>query len=196
MATGDVHSIGTAKFQEVSLLPRNELMRNQTVAVGDVRYTSAIKSNLFLQCSTAGTTAGVFTSAGLYTSISAGDSINDGTAVWEVKEIGSGASYYGVCSTEAATAAKTVACSGFKLKEGASIKVKFANTNSASSPTLNVNSTGDKAIYSCGAAISAAALQAGQIYEFVYDGTNFVLTGGTTAYNIPTASGFGNIWIS
>ena len=86
-------------------------------------------------------------------------------------------SHYGVCSTAAATAAKTVACTGFTLVTGARIIVKFSNTNSAASPTLNVNSTGAKDIYYDGAAITASYLTGGRLYEFVYNGTQFDLIG-------------------
>lgn len=84
---------------------------------------------------------------------------------------------YGSCSTAAATAAKTVTVDNFNLDTGARIAVKFTVTNTASSPTLNVNSTGAKAIYYRGAAISAGKLAAKHIYEFVYDGTNWELMG-------------------
>jgi hypothetical protein len=57
---------------------------------------------------------------------------------------------YGVCSTAAGTAAKTVTVDNFSLEEGAAVIVKFTNSNSASSPTLNVNGTGAKPIYTYG----------------------------------------------
>lgn len=88
--------------------------------------------------------------------------------------------HYGECSTAAATAAKVVACSGFKLVKGARVTVKFANTNSAAvaSLTLNVNNTGAKAIKWRGANLpSASLLAANSMQEFVYDGTNFDVVG-------------------
>lgn len=85
--------------------------------------------------------------------------------------------HYGSCSTAAATAAKVVSCSGFTLATGAKICVKFTVTNTASSPTLNVNSTGAKAIYYRGAAITAGYLAANRTYEFVYNGTQYELVG-------------------
>jgi hypothetical protein len=84
---------------------------------------------------------------------------------------------YGSCSTAAATVAKTVDCAGFALITGARIIVKFTVTNTASSPTLNVNSTGAAAIYYRGAAISAGYLAANRTYEFVYNGTQWELIG-------------------
>ena len=60
---------------------------------------------------------------------------------------------------------------------GARAMIKFTVTNTASSPTLNVNDTGAKSIMYRGAAISAGILAAKRVYEFVYDGTNFELVG-------------------
>lgn len=54
---------------------------------------------------------------------------------------------YGTCSTAAATAAKTVTLSYFTLVAGKQIRVKFTYANTASTPTLNVNSTGAKPMY-------------------------------------------------
>lgn len=85
--------------------------------------------------------------------------------------------HYGTCSTAAATAAKTVACPGFTLVTGATIRVKFTVTNTASSPTLNVNSTGAKSIMYRGSAITAGYLAANRVYEFIYDGTDYELVG-------------------
>ena len=86
-------------------------------------------------------------------------------------------SHYGTCSTAASTAAKTVALTNFKLVTGAHVYVKFTVTNSAANPTLNVNSTGAKAIYYRGAAISAGYLAANRTYEFIYNGTQYELVG-------------------
>lgn len=84
---------------------------------------------------------------------------------------------YASCTTAAGTAAKTVACTGYKLVTGAEITVKFSNTNTAANPTLNVNSTGAKPIYYRGAAISAGYLAANRTYTFRYNGTQYELVG-------------------
>ena len=84
---------------------------------------------------------------------------------------------YGVCSTAAGTAAKTVACTGYGLITGSEITVKFSNTNTAANPTLNVNSTGAKAIYYRGAAITAGFLAATRTYTFRYNGSQYELVG-------------------
>lgn len=85
--------------------------------------------------------------------------------------------HYGTCSTAAGTAAKTVACTGYKLVTGSTIRVKFTVTNTVDNPTLNVNSTGAKAIMYRGSAISKGYLAANRVYEFVYDGTDYELVG-------------------
>ena len=101
--------------------------------------------------------------------------------------------HFGTCSTAAATAAKTVSCTGFTLATGAVITVKFSATNTAANPTLNVNSTGAKAIMYRGSAISAGYLAANRVYTFVYDGTDYELVGDintdtNTTYGTGTAT--------
>ena len=94
--------------------------------------------------------------------------------------------YYGTSSEAAGTAAKTVACTDYVLTTGSKVLVKFTNTNTAANATLNVNSTGAKAIYVNGAAIAANRLQGGTIYEFVYNGTQYELVDGKTTTKYTT----------
>jgi hypothetical protein len=90
----------------------------------------------------------------------------------------------GTCSTAAGTAAKIVTlntgCS-WTLEPGATITVKFSYTNTASSPTLNVNGTGAKPIWYNTAQITnsnlAMAGTASLYIEYVYDGTYYVFIG-------------------
>lgn len=99
--------------------------------------------------------------------------------------------HYGTCSTEAATAAKIVACTGFALATGSRITVRFTVTNTAANPTLNVNGTGEKAIRYRNAAVSASYLAANRTYDFVYDGTYYQLVGDVdtnTTYSLATAT--------
>ncbi len=116
---------------------------------------------------------------------------------WEFKVYGeflsdllgsqSGGVYYGTCSTGASTVAKVVTCSSFtELTTGAMIAVKFTATNTASSPTLNVNSTGAKTIVGYGTSVvSSYYWKPAQTIIFVYDGTYWVaqnLVIATTTY--------------
>jgi hypothetical protein len=88
--------------------------------------------------------------------------------------------HYGKCDTAAATAAKTVACTGFTLVTGAWIAVRFTVTNTAAvaNLTLSVNSTTAKGIKYRNANLSSAGvLAANRTYIFVYDGTYYQLIG-------------------
>lgn len=124
-------------------------------------------------------------SADKLSTVRAIDGINfDGTA---------DVNHFGTCSTVAATANKDVACSNFKLATGARIIVKFSATNTASNPTLNVNSTGAKSIKYNGGAVSASWLSANSTLEFVYDGTDYNLVGrndNTTYSNVSLGNGY------
>lgn len=100
--------------------------------------------------------------------------------------------HYTTCSTAAATAAKTATLSGFQLVTGAWVAVKFTVTNTAANPTLNINSTGAKAVQYRNAAVSAGVLAANRIYLMVYDGSYWQIVGDldtNTIYTHPTTAG-------
>lgn len=116
-----------------------------------------------------------------------------------------GSTLYGTCNTGAATAAKIVTCANFdKLIEGVTIHVRFENANSATSPTMNVNSTGAKPIKGGGTVRnrSDSSTQGtgptwidngmgGQVFSFTYDGTNWVMNDSyyvDEIYDVMTAS--------
>ena len=93
---------------------------------------------------------------------------------------------YATCSTAEGTVAKvaTLGAGSITLTAGVSVCVYFSNKNTASSPTLNVNSTGAKAIRVNGAAITSPYYwQAKNTVTFVYDGTYWVMAD-STANNI------------
>lgn len=90
---------------------------------------------------------------------------------------------YAVCSTVGSESAKTVTISGFTsdmLVAGTSIKIKFANTNTAASASLNVSNTGGKPIVRYGTTIvgstPATSWYSGAVVTLVYDGTYWVMT--------------------
>ena len=102
---------------------------------------------------------------------------------------------YASCSTAADTAAKTanITSGTFALEAGSRVFVKFANANTAGTPTLNINSKGAKNIFNNGAQITTGgnkALLKG-VCEFLYDGTQWHLLGNyiDTIYTHPTTSG-------
>jgi len=88
--------------------------------------------------------------------------------------------FYGTCSTAAATVAKviTITDNNFVLKTGTIIGVKFTYTNTASSPTFNVNGSGAKSVWYNTAQITTGSLAyagyANRTMYYMYDGTYWV----------------------
>ena len=80
--------------------------------------------------------------------------------------------FYGVCSTAAATTAKTVAIDGFELVVGQLVTVQFTYAVPASA-TLNVNGTGAKNIYRYGLANKSTDIPAASRVIFCFNGTQF-----------------------
>ena len=92
--------------------------------------------------------------------------------------------HFGTCSTAAGTAAKTVTLDDsmtFTLEKGASVFVKFTNSNTVASPTLAVNGTTAKSIMRYGttapSTTAKSSWQAGSIVHLVYDGTYWQMVG-------------------
>lgn len=110
-----------------------------------------------------------------------------------------GSTLYGTCTTAANTAAKVVTCANFdQLLTGVTIHVKFSNVNTASNPTLNVNSTGAKAIRRYGSTApgqtAATSWQENSVVSFTYDGTYWFLNdwlNDNTTYSVATTSANG-----
>lgn len=84
---------------------------------------------------------------------------------------------FAVCSTAAATAAKTVSISGFTRKTGSRITVMFTNGSTVGDPTLNVTGTGAAAIRYLGANLIANDILGGAVIDFVFDGTYWQVVG-------------------
>ena len=100
----------------------------------------------------------------------------------------SNVSNYGVCSTAASTAAKEVTIAGFVLGVGARATVLFQYKNTATAPTLSVSQTTATPITYNGAAPPEGIIEAGGIYEFIYDGTSFRMTSSGKNYEEFTAA--------
>lgn len=89
--------------------------------------------------------------------------------------------YYG-CGTSASTPAKTVDVTGFTLVTGAQLVVKFANGNTAASPTLTVYDNGTvvgsaKAIRYRDGAVPSGSIAANSVFLLVYDGAYWNIVG-------------------
>lgn len=94
---------------------------------------------------------------------------------------------YGTCTTAAATAAKTATMTDYALTVGGIVAIKFTNALCASA-TLSINSKTAKPIYIKGAAVTAdnaAAVSAGDLAYFMYDGTAYHLMGTDRAATNP-----------
>lgn len=109
------------------------------------------------------------------------------SALSAAKALGRG---YGTCSTAAGTAAKTAALSGFSLSTGAVVGIRFTYANTASNPTLNVNSTGAKPIYNyiTGTYIKPGDIEAGMTAFFMYNGTQWVLLNPAGGFEMASGS--------
>ena len=106
--------------------------------------------------------------------------IGDGVHTWSELSYVPPLICYGTCGTAAATTAKVATVSNFPgFVTGAHIQVKFTYSNTASSPTLNVNSSGAKSIYRYGTTVPSTAAStswnAGAVLNFTYDGSAWVM---------------------
>ena len=95
----------------------------------------------------------------------------------------------GTCSTAGSTAAKIVTCADFTtLLTGVAIVVKFTYSNTAASPTINVNGTGAYPIYVSGTSSPGITPEtswpANSVVLFVYDGTAWMMLGATMMASI------------
>lgn len=91
---------------------------------------------------------------------------------------GSQNTWYGTCPTAAATQAKVVTTTdgNFTLAEGNMVRVKFTNAQTYNGGiTLNVDGTGAKSVMRQGTTATVRYFfLAGEVVDFVYDGTNFL----------------------
>ena len=85
---------------------------------------------------------------------------------------------YGACDTAGATAAKTVSLSGFTLRTGGVVAIRFTNTNTAANMTLNINGTGAKQVLYNRKAVPAYMIEGGEIIFMMFDGTYWNMLGG------------------
>lgn len=90
--------------------------------------------------------------------------------------------WYGTCTTAGGTAAKAATITGFtdaNITTGQVIFVKFSNANTASNPTLSINSGTAKSIMRYGTTApstsAASSWNAGAVVCLIYDGTNWVM---------------------
>lgn len=101
--------------------------------------------------------------------------------------------WYGTSSTGATTQAKVATTNAQKLgtlEAGQKAKIKFTYTNTHATPTLNVDGKGAKSIKAYGSTAPNMWWKAGDVVEFTYDGTNWVM-GPTSGQISDLKSGIG-----
>lgn len=86
---------------------------------------------------------------------------------------------FAICTTGGSQITKTVTTSvgHFILTTGARIAIRFNYNHTAAKMTLNVNGTGEKSVYYKGTNVGANMVYSYTVYEFVYDGTYWRITG-------------------
>lgn len=93
--------------------------------------------------------------------------------------------WYATCSTAAGTAAKvaTSTTGDFVLATGAMVRVKFANTNNQTQPTLSIDGSVGKRIKNLPSDnnINTQWWRAGEVIDMVYDGADFIMSDGGQA---------------
>lgn len=105
----------------------------------------------------------------------------------KLAEIRRKVSYYGICSTDGGTAAKTVTVDdSFALEDDVEVIVKFVNNTHSTPSTLNINGTGAKKLYYKGNILQTATTIPGGAYYFVHAGGIY-----TFRYNSSGDSGNG-----
>jgi len=147
-----------------------------STSAGDARTALSVYSTTEVDTALAGKAASSHTHAA--TDVTSGQlaiangGTGESTADAARQALNASREWYATSSTAAGTAAKEATCTGFVLEEGVAVDVRFTNENTAASPTLNVNSTGAKAIYANNSTTAAnCKWMAGETVHFVYDGT-------------------------
>lgn len=81
--------------------------------------------------------------------------------------------FYGQCTTDATTQAKVATISGFLLITKGIVAIHFTKAVNVQAATLNISSTGAKAIYYHGAALTPNVIKADNVVTMQYDGTRY-----------------------
>ena len=84
---------------------------------------------------------------------------------------------FGVCDTDADTAAKVVAIPSFILLKNMPVSIRFTNSINVVGATLNISSTGAKPLFIQGAALQGGLVKGGCTVTVIYDGTNWNIVG-------------------
>ena len=182
----------SASITELSTITTNNGLTKTTNITNTVNTVSQTatgnSSKISSLTNTLGTNADGTTKAGdIVHQVSQIDQDLDGVTTRVSKTEVKLAGQYATSSTGAGTTAKvatiTPAVTGWALYTGATVTVKFSTANTATTPTLNVNSTGAKTIKGYkGAALTEKEYKwaANDAITFIYDGTNWLMQSSST----------------
>lgn len=92
------------------------------------------------------------------------------------------------CGTDASNSEKSATLENFSLSQFCKVLVRFNADNTAENVTLNVSNTGAKPVLQGGSPIKADNIKAGHVYEFMFDGTSWVVVGGSTVGTVSGSS--------
>lgn len=87
--------------------------------------------------------------------------------------LNTGDMFYGQCTTDATTQAKVATISGYLLVTKGVVAIHFTKAVNVQAATLNISSTGAKAIYYHGAALTPNVIKADNVVTMQYDGTRY-----------------------
>lgn len=170
-AVGTTASGGSATTWSKSDHVHNITGTTITSALGYTPYDSTNPSGY---TSNTGTVTSVGITAGDNISVSGSPITTSGDITVGVK---GNTTYYGTCSTAAATVAKTTTITDFPttLTEGMRVSIKFTNSNTASTPTLSINSGTAHGIRRYGTTTAGTSAgtswQAGTVLTMTFDGS-------------------------
>lgn len=117
--------------------------------------------------------------AGVYVS----NTVTEFTGAWKIHNYDSNTTYsqpklgsgYVTCTPPTSGVAMNGACGSYAIATGGHFWVKFSTNPVPAGATLAINSTTKKALWWKGAAITTNVILAGDLAEFVYDGSHYCL---------------------
>ena len=142
--------------------------------------TNALATMADIGAAGGGTVTSVGITAGDYISVSGSPITTSGDITIGVK---GNTSYYGTCTTAAATATKAATITGFPSTPttGMKISVRFTNNNTVADPKLSINSGTAIAIKRYGTTAPSTSTttswNAGSVVPMTYDGTYWMIDG-------------------
>ena len=171
----------TALYDDLNLLKADGMISVGIPATTTARGIGRVATSADLVDGATINNGPAFLAAGVHTSVAAAAGkvpVADSNGKLDAWVSQQKITHYATSSTVSGTAAKTAACSGFALTNGARVMLTFSNKNTVAGPlTLDVNSTGAKPICDeAGLAVSAtnkAYFPDGCGIEFIYDGASW-----------------------